>query len=1198
MPSVGPQANPEPNPGESTAGLEALKRLFGRSGAFERYTLEGEIARGGMGAILRVWDEDLQRHLAMKVVLGQGQAAPSGKTSPIDAQRLARFLEEAQVTGQLDHPGIVPVHELGLDSKGCVYFTMKLVKGKTLNRVFDELAAKEGGWTQVRVLGLILKVCEAMAYAHHKGVIHRDLKPANVMVGKFGEVYVMDWGLARVLDRPDPKDLRIRTQAGATSEVRSERREVAAETPDSPLVTMDGDVVGTPSYMSPEQAAGRIGEMGPPSDVYAVGALLYQMLAGQMPYVPPAARLNNYAIWRSVQQGPPQSLREIAPSAPGELVAICDKAMARDPRRRYRDMAELSVDLGAYVEGRVVRAFETGAWAEARKWIARNRALAAALAAVVLAILAGALAFAWKAEEARTVGKSALVHAAQARYGQYVAAVLGARAARQAGEPRNVKRLLDSAPEEFREWEWRHLDAVSDTSLVTLEGHSESLVSAVFSPDGSRFLTASNDGTARLWDQAGNELARLEHEGSVHVALFQPGGTACLTSSGDTVRLWDGAGNERVRLTHGAGVTCASFRVDGALVLTAADRLARTWEASTGSEVLRLEHGGLVRAATFSPDGGRILTGCGDHTARIWDAVTGREVVRFNGHDRGVDRTTFSPDGTRILTASNDDHTVRLWDATTGVELARFDDHWNRVVSATFSSDGSRLLIASDIFGNIWSAQFGTKLAELQAKGGIPSAVFSPDGAHILTGSDEVGSILDATGGAALARLEGHTDDLESASYSPDGALVLTASEDRTARLWDAEVRGRESIVFEGHRSSLTQAIFSPDGRRVVTTAYRDRPRVWDASSGRLLACLETGLEPPQPAPSTYTDWCKSADYSPDGRRIVTCSNEGPVRVWDANTGCLITALSCEGNSAKFSPGGEAIAVATDDGWVRILDAATTQQVAQFEHPDRVQAAAFGPRGATLITAGEDAIARVWDLKSGREMMRFVGHAGRVNSAVFGPEETLVVTASEDGTARVWDPDTGKQVAQMEGHAGAVVSASFNPTGTRIVTASDEGTVRLWDLGGIELVKFDGLFGAASAVFSADGTRILSSSDHFIATLWDSVPRRARLSEARHREVARAEAVRTLDELLRLDPSLPGAARHLSSEPRIEDVVRDLALGEILVRCESAREWLDELKYEGLSMEESVSRVQDDAIRPREIKALALELLHSRVEGR
>src|SRR5688500_466293 len=205
-----------------------------------------------MGVVLRVWDEDLRRHLAMKVMLGKGLGTAAGR--PSDPKLLARFLEEAQVTGQLDHPGIVPVHDLGLDAEGRVYFTMKLVKGVTLGEVFDERARGEGGWTQQRVLGLLLKVCEAMSYAHAKGVIHRDLKPANVMVGKFGEVYVMDWGLAKILGREDGKDVRIRPN-GAPPEGgrrRSDRRARPAEMPDTALYTMDGDVLGTPAYMPPE----------------------------------------------------------------------------------------------------------------------------------------------------------------------------------------------------------------------------------------------------------------------------------------------------------------------------------------------------------------------------------------------------------------------------------------------------------------------------------------------------------------------------------------------------------------------------------------------------------------------------------------------------------------------------------------------------------------------------------------------------------------------------------------------------------------------------------------------------------------------------------------------------------------------------------------------------------------------------------
>lgn len=387
---------------------EVLDRLGKRRGAFGRYKIQGEVARGGQGAVLRIWDEDLRRNLAMKVILGKGNEKAKGETPQVDSRTLGRFLEEAQVTGQLDHPGIVPVHELGLDSEGRIYFTMKLVKGRTLREIFDLVHKGEEGWTVTRALGVMLKVCEAMSYAHSKGVIHRDLKPANVMVGRFGEVYVMDWGLARVLGETDRKDIRIRPEM-ATASFKSERRDRADETPDSPLMTMDGDVVGTPAYMSPEQARGDLDALGPQSDVYAVGAMLYHLLSGQMPYVPTDARLNGYAVWQRVQEGPPKPIIEICGDVPAELEAICKTAMARGLADRYSDMEALGYDLRAFLEGRVVHAYETGAWAETQKWVRRNKPLAGSLAAGILALIAGLVA-SWvlkgRADELRTVAQA------------------------------------------------------------------------------------------------------------------------------------------------------------------------------------------------------------------------------------------------------------------------------------------------------------------------------------------------------------------------------------------------------------------------------------------------------------------------------------------------------------------------------------------------------------------------------------------------------------------------------------------------------------------------------------------------------------------------------------------------------------------------------------------------------------------------
>jgi formylglycine-generating enzyme required for sulfatase activity/serine/threonine protein kinase len=367
---------------------EVLQRLSGRRVTFERYTLGGEVGSGGQGTVLRVFDEDLRRHLAMKVLRQQVWEQAQEAREHVDTRSLAQFLEEAQVTAQLDHPGIVPVHELGLDAEGRVYFTMKLVKGQTLQEVFELVARGAEGWTRTRALSVLLRVCEAMAYAHAKGVIHRDLKPSNVMVGRYGEVYVMDWGLARTLERPDEKDVRVRPEA-PSSIVHSERRKQATSSPDPDLVTMDGDVIGTPAYMSPEQATGRVDEMGPAADVYAVGAMLYHLLAGHKPYVEPGMRLSSHAIWYQVRKGPPEALVKRAPDAPTELVAICEKAMAREWRERYADMGEVAEDLRAFLEHRVVAAYRTGAIAELRKWVERNKALSSSAAAAVLLLIAG-----------------------------------------------------------------------------------------------------------------------------------------------------------------------------------------------------------------------------------------------------------------------------------------------------------------------------------------------------------------------------------------------------------------------------------------------------------------------------------------------------------------------------------------------------------------------------------------------------------------------------------------------------------------------------------------------------------------------------------------------------------------------------------------------------------------------------------------
>ncbi len=380
--TFGPDVDPAVQLGEDSS-RQRVSELASR-GSGSRYRLDGEIARGGMGAILKIRDNDLRRTLAMKVML---EREGSDKTAG-----LSRFLEEAQVTGQLDHPGVVPVHELGVDHSGRVYFTMRLVRGQDLKEVIDLHHRGDADWTLPRCVEVILRACEALAYAHDKGVVHRDLKPANIMAGKYGEVYVMDWGLARVLGRSDSRDLRIpESHRVSLSDISTDRNALREQDADSPIVTRDGTIVGTPAYMPPEQARGDLDDVDQRADVYSMGAVLYELLAGTAPYVVPGDRMGPWILLARVVDGPPRPLGDLAPDVQPELEAICAKAMARGPDQRYSDVGELAEDLRSFLEGRVVRAYRTGAVIELRKWIERNRGVAASLLGVLVVVITSAI---------------------------------------------------------------------------------------------------------------------------------------------------------------------------------------------------------------------------------------------------------------------------------------------------------------------------------------------------------------------------------------------------------------------------------------------------------------------------------------------------------------------------------------------------------------------------------------------------------------------------------------------------------------------------------------------------------------------------------------------------------------------------------------------------------------------------------------
>jgi eukaryotic-like serine/threonine-protein kinase len=402
-------------PTDHTLDPCSVKQVLGRKATSgERYVIESEIARGGMGAVLRAVDCDIRREVALKFLLDQSNPG-----------RTLRFIEEAQITGQLEHPNIVPVHELGIDGQKRIFFSMKMVRGRSLAQILDELrkgdAKAEGEYTLSRLLTVLVSVCNALAYAHALGVIHRDLKPANIMVGDFGEVYVMDWGLAKVLREDEPPaatdDPPLATLALDGTETAIGSNKVVTSRQGETELTMEGTVMGTPVYMPPEQANGQVRAIDRRSDIYSLGAILYEMLTLQTPvdkeggFKSVLFRVIEGTILPPAQRNPKRAKEG---KIPLDLAAVAMKALAKDPDRRYQAMEALRRDIELFQEGRSVSAKEDSKRELFIKFVKRNQAFSAAVGAaavVVSLLLMGTFVImyrGWRAAEAATADSALL----------------------------------------------------------------------------------------------------------------------------------------------------------------------------------------------------------------------------------------------------------------------------------------------------------------------------------------------------------------------------------------------------------------------------------------------------------------------------------------------------------------------------------------------------------------------------------------------------------------------------------------------------------------------------------------------------------------------------------------------------------------------------------------------------------------------
>lgn len=548
--------------------------------------------------------------------------------------------------------------------------------------------------------------------------------------------------------------------------------------------------------------------------------------------------------------------------------------------------------------------------------------------------------------------------------------------------------------------------AADGTGEPVLLRHQDSLWSAAFSPDGKHILTASGDGTARVWaaDGTGEPVVLKGHTGVVRSAAFSPDGRHVVTASQDsTARVWsaDGTGQPVVlQGPEGRWMWSAAFSPDGRRVVTASG-IAQVWQADgSGEPVVFRDLGGAVVSAAFSPDGRRVVTARSDYTAMIWAADGTGEPVVLRGHEDFLWSAAFSLDGRRVVTASRD-NTVRVWpaDGSGGPMVLR--GHEDPVFDADFSPDGRHVVTASgDRTARVWSVDGTSEPVVLRDLGGaVLSAAFSPGGSRAVTlAGDHTVRVWGAGGSGGPAILRGHEGQVLSAAFSPDGGRVVTTSGDHTARVWAADGSGQPAVL-RGHEDMVRRAAFSPDGKRVVTASHDTTARVWPADgSGR------------EPVVLHHQDWVHGVAFSPDGKRIVTACGDGTARIWAA------------------------------DG--------TGESVILQGHAGAVWNAAFSPDGRRVVTTSVDKTVRVWAVDGSSEPVVLRGHQGPVSSAVFSLDGKRIVTASMDHTVRVWTADGSGEPVILRGHQAPVASAAFSPDGKRVVTGSEDGTVRLWAIEG------------------------------------------------------------------------------------------------------------------------------------------------------